>query len=191
MSGAAPAKRSRAVLWLIVALATAPVVASYLLYYFWPPGRTVNYGDLIEPQPLPDVPLALADGSPFRLSQLKGRWVLVIVDPGRCDALCDRKLLYMRQLRLTQGKEMERVERAWVISDGAAPRAGAIDPYPGTWVVRADAGLAKLFPAPGKASDHIYVVDPLGNLMMRFPPDPEPRGMIRDLQRLLKASRIG
>jgi cytochrome oxidase Cu insertion factor (SCO1/SenC/PrrC family) len=192
MSDAAPpGKRSRATLWLIVALAAAPVAASYLLYYFWPPARTVNYGELIEPRPLPDIPLALADGSPFRLSQLKGRWVLVSLDSGQCDAACDRKLLYMRQLRLTQGKEMERVERAWLVSDGATPRAGAVEPYPGTWVVRADAGLLKLFPAPGKASDHIYVVDPLGNLMMRFPADPEPRGMIKDLQRLLRASQVG
>ena len=191
MSDAVPARRNRAVLWLIVALAAAPVAMSYLVYSFWPPARTVNYGELIEPRPLPDVPLALADGSPFRLSQLKGKWVLVSLDSGQCDAACDRKLLYMRQLRLTQGKEMERVERAWLVSDGAAPRTGAIEPYPGTWVVRADAGLVKQFPAPGKASDHIYVVDPLGNLMMRFPADPEPRGMIKDLQRLLRASQVG
>jgi cytochrome oxidase Cu insertion factor (SCO1/SenC/PrrC family) len=184
-------RRSRAVLWLIVALAVAPVVASYLLYHFWPPGRTVNYGELIEPRPLPDIALALADGSPFRLSQLKGKWVLVSVDSGRCDASCDRKLLYMRQLRLTQGKEMERVERVWLIADGAALRAEAVAAYAGTWLVRAGDSLVRQFPAPGRASDHIYVVDPLGNLMMRFPRDPEPRGMIRDLQRLLKASRIG
>lgn len=192
MSDAAPrAKRSTATLWLIVALAAAPVAASYLLYYFWPPARTVNYGELIEPQQLPDVPLALADGSPFRLSQLRGRWVLVSLDAGQCDALCDRKLLYMRQLRLTQGKERERVERVWLILDGIPPRAGAIEPYAGTWMVRADAALAGLFPAPGKPSDHIYLVDPLGNVMMRFPRDPEPRSMIKDLQRLLKASQVG
>jgi cytochrome oxidase Cu insertion factor (SCO1/SenC/PrrC family) len=192
MSDAAPpARRSRATLWLVIALAAAPVAASYLLYYFLPPARTVNYGELIEPRPLPDAPLALADGSPFRLSQLRGKWVLVSLDSGRCDAQCDRKLLYMRQLRLTQGKERERVERAWLILDGIAPSAGVIDSYPGTWAVRADGDLAGLFPAPGKASDHIYVIDPLGNVMMRFPRDPEPRGMIKDLQRLLKASQVG
>jgi cytochrome oxidase Cu insertion factor (SCO1/SenC/PrrC family) len=191
MSDAAPARRSRASLWLIIALAAAPVTASYLLYYFWPPARTVNYGELIEPRQLPDVPLALADGSPFRLSQLKGKWVLITVDSGRCDAHCDRKLLYMRQLRLTQGKDMERVERVWLISDDAAPRAEAVAAYEGTWKVRAGDGLAKLFPARDKPSEHIYVIDPLGNLMMRFPRDPDPRGMIKDLQRLLRASRIG
>lgn len=192
MSDAAPPpRRSRVTLWLIIALAAAPVAASYLLYYFSPPAHTVNYGELIEPLPLPDVPLVLADGSPFRLSQLRGKWVLVSLDSGRCDAQCDQKLLYMRQLRLTQGKERERVERAWLILDGVSPSAAVLEPYPGTWAVRADAALARLFPAPASPSDHIYVVDPLGNVMMRFPRDPEPRGMIKDLQRLLKASQVG
>ena len=190
MSGAAPRKNLIS-LWLIVALTAAPVAASYLLYYFNPPGHTVNYGELIEPRPLPDSRLELADGTPFRLSQLRGRWAIVIVDSGRCDAACDRKLLYLRQLRLTQGKDMERVERVWLISDGIAPRSEAVAPYPGTRVVRADAELLRRFPAQGEASDHIYLIDPLGNLMMRFPRDPDPRLMIKDLARLLKASQIG
>jgi cytochrome oxidase Cu insertion factor (SCO1/SenC/PrrC family) len=191
MSSAVP-KKSNASLWLIIALAAAPVAASYLIYYFWPPTRTVNYGELIEPRPLPDPQLALADGTAFRLSRLRGRWVLVSIDSGRCDERCDRKLLYMRQLRLTQGKDMDRVERAWLISDDAVPRPDTVAPYPGTWVVRAaGTGLLEQFPAQGAASDHIYVIDPLGNLMMRFPRDPEPGRMIRDLSRLLKASRIG
>ena len=191
MSNGAPA-RSKASLWLIIAAAAAPVAASYLLYYFWPPTRTVNYGALIEPQPLPDPPLALADGSAFQLSRLRGRWVLVSLDSGRCDAQCDRKLLYMRQLRLTQGKEMERVERAWLVVDDVVPRPEAVAAYAGTWVVRAaHAGLLERFPAENAATDHIYVIDPLGNLMMRFPHNPEPGRMIKDLSRLLKASRIG
>lgn len=191
MSDAASRKRLGS-LWLIVALTTAPVAASYLIYYFWPPVHTVNYGDLIGPQPLPDPALTLADGEPFRLSQLRGRWALVSVDSGRCDVHCDEKLLYMRQLRLTQGKDAERVERVWLISDDVPPRAESIAQYPGTWLVRAAAGgLPGLFPAKGAVSDHIYVVDPLGNLMMRFPRDPDPRRMIKDLSRLLRASQIG
>jgi len=191
MSDAAPKKRLTS-LWLIIALAAAPVAASYLLFYFWPPEHTVNYGDLIEPRPLPDPKLALADGAPFQFTQLKRKWVLVTVDSGRCDAHCDKKLLYLRQLRLTQGKNMERVERVWLISDDVAPRAEAVAPYQGTWLVRAaPAELLSLFPANGAVSDHIYVVDPLGNLMMRFPRDPDPRLMIKDLARLLRASRVG
>ena len=192
MSGAPPKKRSLTSLWLIAALTAAPVAASYLLYYFWQPEGRVNYGQLIEPRELPDPPLALADGTPFRLSQLRGKWVLVTVDAGACDAGCDRKLLYLRQLRLTQGKNKERVERVWLVADGAAPRAEATAAYPGTWLVRAVAAeLLGAFPATGAVSEHIYVVDPLGNLIMRFPRDPDPRLMIKDLARLLKSSQIG
>ncbi len=192
MSDAAPNKKKLTTLWLLIALTVAPVAASYLLYYFWQPARTVNYGELIEPLPLPDTQLALADGAPFRLSQLKGRWLLVSVDSGQCDAQCDRKLLYMRQLRLTQGKNAERVERVWLVSDDAVPGNETVAQYRGTWVVRAGgAALLGRLPAAGAPSDHIYLVDPLGNLMMRFPRDPDPRLMIKDLARLLKASQLG
>jgi hypothetical protein len=183
MSDASPAKRpSRAALWLIAALTAAPVVASYLMFYVWPPEDTVNYGELIGPRTLPDAP-------PF--SGLKGKWVLVSVDGGRCDAACEKKLLYMRQLRLTQGKNMDRIERLWLVSDDAPPRGAPELAAEGTRLARADAELLRAFPAPGSAADHIYLVDPLGNLMMRFPRDPEPRLMIKDLARLLKASQVG
>jgi len=192
MSDGPQNKRSLKSLWLIVALTVAPVAASYLLYYLWPPARTVNYGELIEPLPLPDPKLVLAGGAPFQLSQLRGKWLLVSVDSGRCNALCDRKLLYIRQLRLSQGKNSERVERVLLISDDVAPRDEVASQYQGTWVVRAaGAELLQRFPAQGAAPDHIYLVDPLGNLMMRFPRDPDPRLMIKDLARLLKASQIG
>jgi len=184
--------RSRIVLWLIVAVAAAPVAASYLVYYFWPPERTVNYGELIAPRPLPDPPLTLADGAPFRLSRLRGKWVLVAVDSGGCGAECEKKLVYMRQLRLTQGKDMERIERAWLVSDDVAPSRAAMALSEGAWIVRtAGTSLLKDFPAPRAPSDHIYVIDPLGNLMMRFPRDPDTDRMIKDLSRLLKASQIG
>jgi cytochrome oxidase Cu insertion factor (SCO1/SenC/PrrC family) len=192
MSDASPAKRpSRLSLWLIIALTVAPVAASYLIFYVWPPERTVNHGELIEPRPLPDLPLATAGGAPFRLSQLKGRWVLVSVDRGRCDAYCELKLVYMRQLRLTQGKNMDRVERLWLVTDEEPPRGAEAVAAEGTRVVRADAELVKAFPAPASRADHIYLVDPLGNLMMRFPRGAEPRLMIKDLARLLKASQVG
>lgn len=192
MSDAAPGKRtSRLSLWLIIALTAAPVAASYFIFYFWPPERTVNYGELIEPRPLPDLPLATAGGAPFRLSQLKGKWVLVSVDRASCDAYCELKLVYMRQLRLTQGKNMDRVERVWLVADEEPPRGAEALAAEGTRVVRADAELVKAFPAPASSADHIYLVDPLGNLMMRFPRGAEPRLMIKDLARLLKASQVG
>lgn len=178
-------------LWLIIAVAATPVAASYLVYFFWPPEHTVNYGELLEPTPLPDAALTLADGTPFAFSRLKGKWVLVTVDSGNCDAYCDKKLYYMRQVRLAQGRNMERIERAWLIGDSASPRAETLARYQGTWTIRAGGGFLRRLPAWDALSDHIFVIDPLGNLMMRYPRDPDPRRMIRDLTRLLRASRVG
>jgi cytochrome oxidase Cu insertion factor (SCO1/SenC/PrrC family) len=174
-----------------VALTAAPVAASYLIYYFWQPERTVNYGDLIGPHILPDATLRLMDGAPFRLSALRGKWVLATIDSANCDAQCEKKQVYMRQLRLAQGKNSDRVERLWLISGEGVPAAADTVRQDGTRIVRADAALLRRFPAPGAASDHIYVIDPLGNLMMRFPRDPDPRLMVKDLARLLKASQVG
>lgn len=191
MSDAAPRKKLTT-LWLIIALTVAPVLASYLLYYFWQPEGRVNYGKLLEPHALPDPALELADGAPFRLSQLRGKWLIAMWDSGSCDASCDRKLLYMRQLRLTQGKNTDRVERVWLLADDSPVRAEAAAQYEGTWIVKArGTALVDLFSTQGTARDHIYLIDPLGNVMLRFPRDPDPKLMIKDLSRLLKASQIG
>ncbi len=183
-------KKSLLSLWLLIALCVAPVVASYVAYYFWQPSDHVNYGELLEPRPLPDAGLALDGGAPFQWEALKGKWVLVSVDSGNCDDYCQRKLLYLRQVRLAQGKEVSRVERAWPITDDAKPAAGTIDPYQGTWLIRAAGGASlRLFPAEQTTADHIYLIDPLGNLMMRFPRDADPRKMLKDLARLLRHSK--
>jgi hypothetical protein len=165
---------------LLVALAcAAPVVLATLAYYLdWAPGGTGNYGELIPPRPLSGAPL----------EKLKGKWVLVSFDAAACDAYCEKKLYFMRQTRRAQGKEQLRIERAWLLTDAGQPRAELLQAIEGTHVAPGGA-LAKAF--PGAPADHIYLVDPLGNLMLRFPRDPDPKKIIKDLNRLLKYSRIG
>ena len=184
--------RSRINLWLIGALCVAPVVASYVAFYLLPPAGHTNYGELLETRPLPQARLQLIDGTPFQLDRLKGKWLLLMVDSGGCDEYCRRKLLNLRQLRLTQGKDMDRIERVWLFNDNTAPPAAVITDFPGTWLVRAAGSelLAQL-PAQRTPADHIYVVDPLGNLVLRYPRDADPTKIIKDLARLLKTSRIG
>src|SRR5688572_12209562 len=97
------ARRSRISLWLIGALCAAPVVASYVAFYFMPPASYTNYGELLETRPLPPARLQLTDGMAFELERLKGKWLLLMVDSGNCDEFCRRKLFNLRQLRLTQG----------------------------------------------------------------------------------------
>lgn len=185
-----PARRSKSTLWLVAAVCIAPVLASYIAYFFWQPEGHVNYGELIAPRPMPDPPVMLVDGTPFRLSQLRNQWVLVVAHPAACDKRCEQQLIYIRQLRLALGKETDRVERVWLVTDQSTPDAKLLAQFPGMYAVRA-AGteLVSALPAPRTPADHVYVVDLLGNLMMRYPPEADPRRMLKDLSRLLRHSK--
>jgi hypothetical protein len=99
-------------------------------------------------------------------------------------------LYFMRQLRTAQHKNMGRVERLWLLTDAGRPRAELLAAIEGTRLAALkDGASAKAF--PGDVTDHLYVVDPNGNLMMRFPRDPDPSRILKDLQRLLRLSQIG
>ena len=175
-----PVKRGRLKLALLAVFFLLPVGASWLVWWLdLAPGATGNYGTLLPPRAVTLAPLAA----------LKGKWVLVQFDGGACDAACERKLYFMRQVRRAQGKDMQRVARLWLLTDAAAPRTELLAAIEGT--VIAPAGAVGDFPAERAVTDHIYLVDPLGNLMMRFPREPDASRMIKDLQRLLKVSGFG
>ena len=192
MSDDAQKPVERTTLWLILAVCLAPFIASILAYLWWEPENHVNYGALLPPRPLPAARLVLPDGSPFELAQLRGKWVFVTVDSGGCDEYCRQKLWKIRQVRRAQGKYMERIERLWLVSDDAKPDPAVLKEYEGTYAATA-AGSPILAELPFEAAqrDHIYLVDPLGNVMMRYPLDADPSRMRKDLVRLLKVSQIG
>lgn len=185
----ANARRSSRTLWLILAVCAAPIMASYAAYYLWQPAGHVNYGELIEPRQLPETVLTRLDGRRFTMRELEGQWVLLSAAPGACDDKCREKLIYMRQLRLAQAKETGRIERVWLLTDGATPDATLLAEHPGLIIVRDADAVVSALPAQRAAIDHVYIVDPLGNLMMRFPADPDPRKMLKDLSRLLRHSK--
>lgn len=190
--GEARRRRGRRVALLILGLCALPTVSAWLAYFVWQPESRANYGELIEPQQLRDPELRLLDGRPFRLSQLRGKWVMLHIDSGACSEGCRKKLLYMRQARLAQGKAMTRVERVWLVTDPVTLEDGLAREFEGTHIARAEGSVVLAeFSAARSRAEHIYIVDPLGNLMLRFPADPDPRGIVKDLARLLRASRIG
>ena len=184
-------KNVRVKLLLLFALFATPILVSYLTYYFWTPTRFSNYGELIKTQPLPQLPLQLLNGAPYNLSQLRGKWVMLQVDDAQCPANCQEKLYALRQVRLAQGKEQDRIERVWIVRGSVQPSDVLLHDYSGTKFIRADNTLIGLLPVQDRVEDHIYLIDPLGNLMMRYPKNPDARKMIKDIQRLLKASSIG
>lgn len=190
-------KRGRWMVLLIALLCAAPVIASYLAYYvFKPRGGATNYGTLIEPQrPIAETLIVKDEaGKPMALASLRGRWLMISVDRSGCGDPCATKLYFMRQIRATQAGERERVLNVWLRTDADAIPAAIERAYPDTRKLIADpAALAAWLPADAGTSDtdHIYLVDPNGNLMMRFPKQADPSKIKRDLTKLLNASSIG
>ena len=176
----------------MIGIFVVPVVAAYLAYFGWRPSGHTNYGELIKVTPLQHTAGALHDGAALDIQSLRGKWVMVHVGPSACDATCARQLYLMRQTRIAQGKEQSRIERLWVLTDAGAVDPALLQEHPGLYVWRpADAAFAAQFPAAQGPAEHIYLVDPLGNLMLRFPDQPDPKRMLKDLKLLLKASQIG
>ncbi len=179
----------------VLAVCAAPVVASYLTYFVIRPESRSNYGTLIQPtRSLPELGLRKLDGTPVPARSLRGQWLLVAVGPSACDAACDKRLFMQRQLREMLGRERDRLDKVWLILDEAplaAPLRAAVDAVPPVLSLRADraAVVRWLQPAPGQAiEDHLYLVDPMGEWMMRMPANPEPAKVKRDLERVLRAS---
>ncbi len=191
-------KRSRTQVWLIALVFVLPIAAALL----WRPTGYVNYGELVEPAKfIKDERLAKLDGTAFRFSQLHSKWTLLYIGGKECADACQRNLYKIQQVRLAQTKNAKRVQSVYLIPAADRPQGARIlvDQYPSVIAVTAEEGVFKRlldqFEAGDRASaairNRIYVIDPLGNLMMRYPPDADPSGMRKDLNRLLKVSQVG
>lgn len=192
---------------LIVLLCLAPVVFAVLAYYVpslgLRPTRTSNYGTLVQPQrPMPDaqaLPLASLDGQPFDLNSLRGKWLLVSADSGACPESCVKKLFILRNSHASQGKNVDRLARIWFLTDKAEVDGQILEAYKGTHMLRADPARLAAFLAPQASPAELeaalkapmWIIDPLGNLMMQFPADADPISVRDDISKLIRNSRIG
>jgi cytochrome oxidase Cu insertion factor (SCO1/SenC/PrrC family) len=183
---------SRSKFLFLIGVFMVPVVAAYLAYFGWRPAGHTNYGELLKVAPLQQTAGQMLDGKAFNLDALHGKWVMVHVGAASCNAACTQQLYLMRQIRIAQGKEQSRIERLWVVTDNRTPDTALLQAHPGLSVWRPkDASFAAQFPATQNPAEHIYLVDPLGNLMLRFPAQPDAKRVMKDLKLLLKASQIG
>lgn len=173
---------------LLVALFLGPVVLAVLLYFGGldlRPRGSVAHGELISP--VVELPV-IEDVATFR-----GAWTLVVLGDGECDQSCAEALVKIRQIRLSLGREMERIERILVIDDNWPGLEQLMTGHPGLQIVNAgEPQVARVMASfPGPASQSLYLVDPLGNLMMRFDRSAQPKAIRKDLKRLLRLSSIG
>ncbi len=196
---AAPQSRSRSLVPLVgVFLAClAPVVAAVLFYLNpqWISGESTNYGTILEPQvsvpPPADLQLVDLEGQPFDLQSERGQWLLVTADGAACPEDCARKLFIMRQSHASTGKNVVRIERVWLITDDEPVPEKVLEAYRGTRMLRVKPEQLKQFMGSDSAEKHIWIIDPLNNLMMRFPENADPSKLRRDLGKLLFASQVG
>lgn len=195
----AAARRTRVgrlkMLLLLLACAS-PVIASYFTYFVIRPEGRTNYSELILPTRSLPADLALTDlrGAVVEPRSLRGQWLLVVVSPSACDEACEQRLFMQRQLREMLGKEAPRLDKVWLVTDDGPIKpelVAALQPGAPVAILRVPSeALAQwLSPAAGHTLDeHFYIVDPMGEWMMRSPVAPEPQRVRRDLSRLLRAS---
>ena len=202
--------RGRVRMFAVLLVCAAPVIASYFTYYVIRPEGRRNHGELVEPQrPMPQLVAQTLDGKPVPLPSLRGQWLLVSVAGGDCDAACERNLYVQRHVREGLGKEKDRLDWIWLVPDAQPIREALRPALAQATVLRVNGEQLSqwLQPAPGhQLTDHLYMVDPMGNWMMRFPvpvaqPDAAPVSGVpqgidtvaaaktkRDIERLLRAS---
>ena len=184
-------KSNRRKFLLLLALMCAPVVISYTLYFLEYRPESKHYGDLIPIVKVIGAGTNQSDNTILRMKDLHGKWILVTIDSGYCDEACQEKLYFMRQVRLVQGKEKHRIERLWLINDNVIPDAELVKQYEGTLFVNAkDSEIPGFIETRESQTKHIYLIDPIGNLMMRFPENVDGTKMGHDIKRLLHVSQL-
>lgn len=199
-------KRSLTPLILIALTCLAPVVLAALAYFVpslgLRPESTSNYGTLVEQRPVLDsapASFTTLEGEAFDMASLQGKWVLLSVDSGACNEECVRKLFTLRNSHASQGKNVDRLTRVWLITDDVTPTEQIQEAYVGTHMLRTDTQSAAALLAPSLPAEQqprylqggMWIIDPLGNLMMEFPPDADPLKVRKDISKLLYHSRVG
>jgi hypothetical protein len=189
-------RRGRRVLLLLAAMFLLPVVVAFSLYYgkLWRPAGSASHGELIDPpRPLSVAGLRQADGTAAAPDILQGKWTLIYIGDGACDDACRRSLVFGRQSRLALNNEMTRVQRVFLATGNCCASEYFNAEQPGLVTLDASSAEAQALLAqfPADRARALFIVDPLGNLMMRHDTTQTDKGLLSDLKKLLKLSHIG
>lgn len=190
--------RGRRQLLLVVAVFVLPLLLAVSWYRLAPSTApaAAAHGTLIDPaRPLQPFRLERSGtAGSWTLADLRGRWTLVHVIGPRCDARCRERLYFTRQIHIALDKDQGRVQRLLLAPQGTATPGldRILEAHPQLTVLAAGPGAPLRRQLPADTSpETVLLVDPLGNLMLRFGPEVEARGILEDLEKLLKLSRVG
>jgi cytochrome oxidase Cu insertion factor (SCO1/SenC/PrrC family) len=182
---------------VLAAIFFLPLLLSFWMYYgnTWRPAALTNHGELLQPlRTLPGAELREANGAVAPANLFKDKWALAYIGNGACDETCRKALYFMRQTRLSLNNEMTRVERVFLATGSCCDRAFLEREHPGLIVIDATGPeaheLVNAFPTTAQPYS-LFIIDPLGNLVMRYDTRDEPKGLLTDLKKLLKLSHIG
>lgn len=196
-------RRGRRQLVALAALFFVPLAIAFWLYYgpaTWRPSGGTNKGELVDPaRPLPEISLPTADGARTATTFLRGKWTMLYVGDGACDARCRKALYLMRQSRIALNKDMDRIQRVFLVTGHCCDRAFLAQEHPDLVVALLEgpdaASLLAPFPVysdgPVGTAGRIYLVDPLGNLLMSYPAGAPDKALLTDMKKLLRLSHIG
>ena len=192
-----PIRKGRRQLLLLASVFFGPLLIAFVFYYGdigWRPVNSTENGQLITPpRLLPDMALLsnTSDGSP----RFRGKWSLIMLGDGDCDTTCLTRLYETRQVRKALGRDRDRVQRVFYVTGGTLDADFIEHEHPGLVVIETNAPIAKVLLEAvtdgNREPGDIFLADPIGNLIMRFPRDTDMKGIHTDLKQLLKLSRIG
>ena len=190
------APRSRGQIWLLIGVFFAPLLVAFLLYYGvegWRPTGRTNHGELIQPpRAVPRVAMQSASGEALADDFMLRKWSLVFIGAGDCSMRCREALAHMRQVRLALNDDMPRVQRVFLVTDQCCDLDFLQREHPGLITAKAEGAAVEMLQAfPQPQAGDIYIVDPLGNAMMRYTADAPAKGLLEDMKKLLKLSHIG
>ena len=195
-------KRNNRPFWALLALFGISYIAAWVFYMsddMLGMSKTSNYGELVSPvQPIGAIALQRMDGSQLNTKELRGKWLLISVGDSGCEQSCQENFYKMRQIRRAMAKDRSRVNRMFLMTDNGqqASLQEKLKDYEGMEVIGGSGTAVKklltILSIPGNdIKDRVFIIDPIGNLMMRYPSEAEPEEMLKDLKRLLKVSKIG
>ena len=197
-------RRGKRMLLILLAISLIPLLGGYwLVMSGWRPTSTGNFGELVQPaRPIQDATLYSLDGRDFQLSELRHKWLMVTFAPADCPASCQENIYKMRQTHIALAKNQKRVQRLLIMTtavETAALTQQRLQGYPDMLVATTTAAtletLSQAFRLPSGSpledAGRIYIIDTMGNLMMSYPDGAEAKGILKDMDRLLRVSQIG